>query len=117
MWRAARPAQQECRAGLSYGTPLGSHVAKITGLDVHDEESGTTKLKLCYRIEGGEHEGKDFHHEFYLASGSETLAKKGEALFDAVRRAVAIPCPQVPEELHDKTLVVNVTEGANDGSW
>jgi hypothetical protein len=100
---------QEKAAGLSYGTPLGSHTVKIIDSDFKDDGKGEKKIGFDYLIQGGEYDGREFHHEFYLADAYCGSIKEGEKLFADIRQATGV-MPRDTVELHDKTLVVTVTE-------
>lgn len=99
------------KTGLSPKTPLGRHILKVTGSEIagggFTQES---ELQINFRIEAGDHEGKEFSHSFKLASADESAQDQGQAFFRQIREATGVLEPEDTSDFHGKSL--RATAGA-----
>ena len=96
--------------GLSPKTPLGRHKVKVIGSELPDDNSFTEKRFIfSYRIEGGDHEGKEFSHTFKIVSDDENLQTDGQKFFADLRNATGIIEPEDTSDFHDRSLLAVVS--------
>ena len=97
--------QKEPKSGLSPKTPVGRHTVKVVRGEMPDaRNSPEQRMKFVFRIENGDHEGKEFAHTFKCLSADEEARSKGMAIFGELRRATGVLEPDDTCDLHDKTL-------------
>jgi hypothetical protein len=103
---SSKPQLAAARAlGLSPKTPTGRHPVKVVGSEMPDDiNSPEQRFKFLYRIEGGDHEGKEFSHTFKCLSADENQQIEGMSIFSELRHATGIIEPQDTSDLHDKCL-------------
>lgn len=88
--------------------PAGQHLVEIVGSEV----SGDAFEQTCsfrHKIAGGKHAGKEFTHQFALASSDELQQKQGHQLFSEIRKATNIMDPQDSSELLGSRLCAVVS--------
>jgi len=91
--------------GLSPKTPIGRHKVKIVGSEMPDDsDSPERRFRFSYRIEDGDHEGKEFSHTFKYLSGDENLQAEGQSIFADLRKATGVVEPEDTSDLHDCSL-------------
>jgi hypothetical protein len=61
-------------------------------------------MKFCYRIEDGDHEGKEFSHTFKYLSADENLQTEGHSIYADLRRATGVLEPEDTSDFHDISL-------------
>jgi hypothetical protein len=95
--------------GQSPKTPQGRHKVKVVSSDMPDSiNSAEKRMVFSFRIEDGEHEGKEFSHSFKVISEDETTQANGQSFFSELRHATGIIEPDDTSELHDKELLAIV---------
>jgi hypothetical protein len=108
--RKAKTAPAAKSTGLSPKTPIGRHKVKVIGSEMPDDSgSPEQRFKFSYRIEDGDHEGKEFSHTFKYLSNDETLQTEGQSFFADLRKATGVTDPQDTSDLHDCGLRAIVT--------
>ena len=80
--------------GLSPKTPIGSHKVKVIDSEMPDD-SVNPELRMIfrYRIEDGDHQGKEFSHTFKIVSNDEELQSEGQSFFAGLRIATGVSDP------------------------
>ena len=95
--------------GLSPKTPQGRHKVKVIGSELpdgsHDPEQ---RFIFSFRIEDGQHEGKEFSHTFKMASNDESQHAAGSSFFADLRKATGVLEPDDTSDFHDKALLAIV---------
>jgi hypothetical protein len=105
-----RTSTAETSSGLSSKTPLGRHEVVIIGSAMPDDPMGPeNRMQFTYRIQGGNHDGKEFSHSFKVLSENEDVAAKGQTIFADIRQATGKYQIDATEELHGLGLRVIVT--------
>ena len=96
--------------GLSMKTPIGRHKVKVVGSEMPDDR-GSPEQRLCfsYRIEDGDHEGKQFSHTFKYLSDNEDDQAAGQTTFASLRNAAGRIEINDTSDLHDLPLLAIVT--------
>jgi hypothetical protein len=61
-----------------------------------------------FRIEEGEHAGKEFSHTFKTISDDEALQMNGQSFYADLRRATGVLEPEDTSDFHDKSLLAIV---------
>jgi hypothetical protein len=108
--KAGKSPPAEKATGLSPKTPIGRHKVKVIGSELPDAcGSAETRIKFYFRIEDGQHEGKEFSHSFKIISDDETLQTNGQYAYADFRRATGIVEPDDTSDFHDKSLLAIVT--------
>ncbi len=108
--KTSKPQPAGKATGLSPKTPIGRHKVKIVGSEMPDDSgSPEQRFKFSYRIEDGDHEGKEFSHTFKYLSNDETLQTEGQSFFADLRKATGVVDPQDTSDLHDCGLRAIVT--------
>jgi hypothetical protein len=96
--------------GLSPKTPIGRHKVKIVGSDMPDDRNNPEqRLVFSYRIEDGEHDGKEFSHTFHYLSNDDNLRAVGQSIFSDLRSAAGKIDISDTSDLHDCGLLAIVT--------
>jgi hypothetical protein len=93
--------------GLSPKTPIGRHKVKIVSSEIIGANP-ESRFRFSYRIEEGDHEGKEFSHAFKYLSQDENAQTEGQAIFADLRRATGVLHPADTSDLHDIPLVAIV---------
>jgi hypothetical protein len=65
-------------------------------------------MKVCYRIDNGDHEGQEFSHTFKYLSADESLQTDGHSIYADPRKATGILEPEDASDFHDKSLWATV---------
>jgi hypothetical protein len=108
--KAGKSPPTEKATGLSPKTPIGRHKVKVIGSELPDPYgSAETRMKFYFRIEDGQHEGKEFSHSFKIISDDEALQTNGQSAYADLRRATGIHEPDDTSDFHDKSLLAIVT--------
>lgn len=82
---------------------------KIVSSEMPDETGNSEqRFKFLFRIENGDHEGKEFSHTFKFFSADETVQAAGQSIFADLRQATGVIEPQDTSDLHDKSLLAIV---------
>jgi hypothetical protein len=96
--------------GLSAKTPIGRHKVTVIGSEMPDHTNNPEqKLRFTYRIEDGEHIGKEFSHTFQYLSMDENVQAEGQSIFADLRKATGKLDPDDTSDLHDLSLLAIVT--------
>jgi hypothetical protein len=96
--------------GLSAKTPIGRHKVTVIGSEMPDHPNNPEqKLRFTYRIEDGEHIGKEFTHTFQYLSEDPNVQAEGESIFADLRKATRKIDPSDTSDLHDLSLMAIVT--------
>jgi hypothetical protein len=91
--------------GLSPGTPIGRHKVKIVGSEFPDNTSSPeVRIKFFYRIEDGDHTGKEFSHTFKILSDDENTRMDGQSIYANIRNATGVLEPDDTCDFHDKVM-------------
>jgi hypothetical protein len=99
----SQPAAKE--TGLSPRTPIGRHRVKIVSSEMPDDSNNPEqRFRFSYRIEDGDHEGKEFSHTFKCISADESQQTEGQSFFAELRNATGVIEPEDTSDFHDKTL-------------
>ncbi|WP_271574006.1 hypothetical protein [Bradyrhizobium sp. CCBAU 11361] len=107
--RKTDKSKESGKSGLSPKTPVGRHTVNIVGTDVTGGGwTQESELQIKFRIEDGDHEGKEFSHSFKLMSADESAQDQGLATFRQIREATGVLEPEDTSDLHDKTLLATV---------
>ncbi len=64
--------------------------------------------RFSFRIEEGQHEGKEFSHAFKYISSNEDEQKMGQSIFADLRNATGVIEPQDTSDFHDCGLLAVV---------
>jgi hypothetical protein len=108
--RKATTATPAKAVGLSPKTPIGRHKVKVIGSELPDDAGSTEfRMKFRYRIEDGDHEGKEFSHTFKTISNDEHLQTEGQSFFAELRNATGVIQPDDTSDFHDVSLRAIVT--------
>ncbi len=95
--------------GLSPKTPIGRHKVKIVRAELPDEMfSAEARMRFFFRIEDGDHEGREFSHTFKCASKDENVQTEGQSIYADIRRATGILEPEDTSDFHDVPLLASV---------
>jgi hypothetical protein len=96
--------------GLSAKTPQGRHKVTVVSSDLPDVAYGGPefRMKFGFRIEEGEHEGKEFSHTFKTISENEALQMTGQSIYSNLRNATGVIDPDDTSDFHDKKLLAIV---------
>ncbi|QDM32251.1 hypothetical protein FNL55_13535 [Tardiphaga sp. vice352] len=105
----AKPKTGQKSTGLSPKTPIGPHAVTIIGSEMPDDAMATeTRVRFSYRIEGGEHDGKEFSHTFKQFSDDEDEQTAGQSIFANLRIAAGNEEIDDTSDLHGITLRATV---------
>ncbi len=108
--KASKPQAAGKATGLSPKTPIGRHNVKVIGSEMPDHRNNPEqRLRFSYRIEDGDHEGKEFSHTFDYLSEDDNVQAEGQTIFADLRRAAGKIDVSDTSELHDLTLCAIVT--------
>jgi hypothetical protein len=100
--KADTPAKD---VGLSAKTPQGRHKVKVVSSELPDPSSSSEqRFIFAFRIEDGQHEGKEFSHTFKMVSENEIEHAAGSSFFSELRHATGILEPDDTSDFHDKHL-------------
>jgi hypothetical protein len=95
--------------GLSAKTPQGRHSVKVVGSELPDPSgSSEQRFIFSFRIEDGEHAGKEFSHTFKMVSDNEIEHAAGSSFFAELRSATGVLEPEDTSDFHDKALLAVV---------
>jgi hypothetical protein len=72
--------------GISPGTPTGRHVVEIIESKIETKTNGDRALSFSYRIQGGEHDGKEFLHRFTYID-VQGMTDEGDRIFDDIGKS------------------------------
>jgi hypothetical protein len=91
--------------GLSPKTPIGRHKVKVVECDLPDANgSAEARMRFLFRVETGEHEGKEFSHSFKIMSDDDTMRMNGQSFYADLRSATGVLEPEDTSEFHGKSL-------------
>jgi hypothetical protein len=108
--RKGKPQPAGKTTGLSAKTPQGRHKVKIISAEMPDDSnSPEQRFKFSYRIEDGDHEGKEFSHTFKSISVDESEQTQGQSFFAELRNATGVIQPEDTSDFHDLSLRAIVT--------
>jgi len=108
--KASKSPPARKTTGLSPKTPQGRHKVKIISAEMPDDSgSPEERFKLSYRIEDGDHEGKEFSHTFKSISADEREQTEGQSVFADLRKATGVTEPEDTSDFHDLSLRAIVT--------
>jgi hypothetical protein len=97
-------------SGLSSKTPLGRHEVVIISADMPDDSFAPEQpMKLSYRIQGGQHDGREFSHTFKILSENDDDQAKGQKIFSDIRQATGNNFPADYSDLYGIALRAIVT--------
>lgn len=96
---------REVGLGLSDKTPQGEHSVVIVGSDLSESVgSPDRRLQFSYRIQGGQHDGREFSHTFKYFSEDHNEQERGQLTFAGIRSAVGLVEVEDTSELHNLSL-------------
>jgi hypothetical protein len=83
---------------------------KAIGTEMPHDSYGSpeVRMKFRFRIEDGQHEGKEFSHCFKLIWGDETLQTNDQSFCSDIRNATGVLEPQETSDFHDKVALAVV---------
>jgi hypothetical protein len=95
--------------GLSAKTPQGRHTVKVLSSEMPDAYgSPESRMIFCFRIQDGEHAGKEFSHSFKVVSDDEATQTNGQSFHADLRTATGVLEAEDTSDYHDKALLAIV---------